>query len=575
MTYKLIQPFTIHGRKNPDTIVTIKDVTLNKILKHKKYSIISGTGGAGKSMMVRHLLLDAIKNYDELCIVPILISLKDYDSKYNLLSFIYEKFSFLGANCDESEFEKLLLSGNFLLLLDGLDEIKIEYREDFENKLESFTDKFHDNVFIISSRPDHISKFSSFPKFSVLDISAFSKEQSIELIKKLNFRTDDPDIKIKFINALEETLYITHREFVRNPLLLTIMLMTYEQFADIPKKMHIFYAEAFTTLAQRHDASKGAFKRSLKSGLNTHQFAEYFSEFCAKTYINEQYELTEHEFCEVFKKFKRNDICNIDPSDFLYDLNTNMCLMYEESRRYHFTHRSFQEYFCALHFSKLKDKELETVGKFFEDSRNSINRHYGDKTFNMLYDMIQLKVEEYIFFPYLDTLLKKCNSENGYKTFLTTIYPNIYYESGDTNEFSINSPNSYLYNFIIREKHLKEKINDSIFPFEEDFVVDNYGYTETVKIQNGNEVIESELVNISTLSRDYLDEFDYPEIVGSSLCIDVDEVLSNTEEFYTEFYDILTDDSFPLKKEYNSIIQYYEKLKEEISDKKESIHDLI
>jgi hypothetical protein len=46
------------------------------------------------------------------------------------------------------------------------------------------------------------------------------------------------------------------------------MLLTFEQFAEVPLKMHVFYREAFEVLAKRHDASKGAYKRALKTGLS-------------------------------------------------------------------------------------------------------------------------------------------------------------------------------------------------------------------------------------------------------------------------------------------------------------------
>ena len=89
--------------------------------------------------------------------------------------------------------------------------------------------------------------------------------------------------------------------------------------------------------------------------------------------------------------------------------------MYFESGKYHFTHRSFQEYFCTLYFSKQKDKHLESIADFFEHRRS---RMYGDKTFNMLYDMISDKVEEYMFLPYLTKLYEHCDNEDGYWTFL-------------------------------------------------------------------------------------------------------------------------------------------------------------
>ena len=96
--------------------------------------------------------------------------------------------------------------------------------------------------------------------------------------------------------------------------------------------------------------------------------------------------------------------------------------MFYENGKYHFTHRSFQEYFCALYFSKQKDKNLKRIGDFFE---NKNRRHYSDQTFNMLYDMIPEKIEEYIFSPFLQSLFEMCDAENGYWTFLEKLYPMI------------------------------------------------------------------------------------------------------------------------------------------------------
>ena len=84
----------------------------------------------------------------------------------------------------------------------------------------------------------------------------------MQLIDRLEFRPDEPAIKKKFLSVLERMLFRTHRSFTENPLLLTIMLLTFEQYAEVPVKMHVFYREAFEVLAKRHDASKGVFKRA-------------------------------------------------------------------------------------------------------------------------------------------------------------------------------------------------------------------------------------------------------------------------------------------------------------------------
>lgn len=125
--------------------------------------------------------------------------------------------------------------------------------------------------------------------------------------------------------------------------------------------MHIFYREAFLALSQKHDASKGAYKRILKKGLSTDRFADYFAELCSRSYHDEKFELNETEFAKYYEELKerekeQNKITTIE--DFSYDLSTNICLMYFEGGKYHFTHRSFQEYFCALYFQSKKIKIL-------------------------------------------------------------------------------------------------------------------------------------------------------------------------------------------------------------------------
>ena len=183
--------------------------------------------------------MNAIDRYEDYGQIPIFIPLKDYDDSYaSLLDYVYEKFENLGGCDDMDDFTELLSDGSCLLLFDGFDEIKSDYRKKFEQELDSFADKYSDDMFVISSRPT--GSFVSLHRFTVLDLCPFTKEQAVKLIENLDFRTDEPSIKEKFKTVLENTLFITHREFTQKPLLLTIMLMTYKQFVEMPSKMHIF-----------------------------------------------------------------------------------------------------------------------------------------------------------------------------------------------------------------------------------------------------------------------------------------------------------------------------------------------
>ena len=526
----------------------IEDATIDKLSSFSRFIILTGTGGLGKSMMMRHLLLDSFNKYEESGEIPIFIPLKDFDdSVTNLFDYIYMKLSSIDESISKDSFETLLKEGKCQLLFDGLDEVSSNYANIFEFELEIFTDKFPGNMYVISSRP--YQSFVSYSRFTVLKLEPFSREQAIELIEKLEFRVDEPVIKEKFLNELKTKLYWSHREFTQNPL-----------------KMHIFYREAYSALSIKHDASKGAYRRVLKSGMNAERFADYFAELCSRSYYDEKFELNKLEFDKYYENLnerRKVDDFNTSPEDFLYDLCSNMCLMYSESGKYHFTHRSFQEYFCALYFSKQKDKTLKIIGDFFENRRSM----HGDKTFSMLYDMIPEKVEEYIFIPYLEELFKKCDSEKGYWTFLEIMYPSIRYEKGDTDEWISNTPNSYIFNFIVNEKISTNGTDDfSTLPHNDSLVDVEYAYVED---EEDGEV----LVNVEDISYEYKWEYGDPDIVGWIFEMEIDDILEN-EEGYEEMLEALNEDNFKLKVEYVKTREYFSSLKDRLKPRGDSLFDM-
>lgn len=546
-------------------IAKIGNVTVKSLTESSRFVILAGTGGLGKSMMMRHLLLNSIENYPELLITPVFIPLKDFDETVdNLFDYIFSKITTLCGGITENQFDDVLVKGKCLLLFDGLDEIGSTYANRFERELETFTDKYPSNCFVISSRPHQ--NFASYSRFTVLQLRPFSKQQALMLIDNLEFRPDEPIIKEKFRTALNESLYSSHYTFIQNPLLLTIMLLTFEQYAEVPSKMHLFYREAFAALSVKHDASKGAYKRTLKTGLSADKFADYFAELCFRSYHDEKFEMTEAEFAQYYNVLKERDKANdrsTTASEYLYDLCSNMCLMYFESGKYHFTHRSFQEYFCALYFSKQKDRNLDSIGGFFENRRS---RMYGDKTFNMLYDMIPDKVEEYILLPYLTRLFERCDKEEGYWTFLETVYPSIRYEKGETDDFITNNPQSYIYNFIKQFNwHGIADCND--FPHYDSFVAAEY-----VRVTDEDET--DKLVNKDDVSWEYEREHGSPDTVGWVYEFEVESVRKDPTE-YTELLICLNDENFRLKMEYYEMREYFQELRDKQTPSGDSLVDIL
>ena len=555
----------VHGRFGTSYKSSIiGSVTVKNLSKQSRFIILAGTGGLGKSMMMRHLLLNSIDNYDELHMIPVFIPLKDFDEKFDtLFDYAHSKITGLCSEITEQQFEDALNKGKCLLLFDGLDEIGSSSAKRFELDLEKFTDMFPNNFFVISSRP--YQSFVSYSRFTVLQLKPFSKKQALMLVDNLEFRTDEPIIKEKFRTELEDNLHRTHRAFIENPLLLTIMLLTFEQYAEVPSKMHVFYREAFGALAVKHDASKGAYKRTLKTGLSADRFADYFAEICSRSYHDEKFELTEEEFAKyyyVLKEREKSDDNITTASDYLYDLCSNMCLMYFESGKYHFTHRSFQEYFCALYFSKQKDKTLESIGNFFENRRS---RMFGDKTFNMLYDMIPDKVEEYIFLPFLTKLYEECDQEEGYWTFLEKMYPILRYENGETDEYVSNSSDSYLFDFI-KQSNSIWSVSCYDFPHYDSLVTNEYVYVI-------DEDESETLVNAEDVDLDYKYEYGTPDVVGWLYEFKVEDVRENPSE-YSDLIKCLDDDEFDAMKCYVQMREFLNELQSKQKPTGDSLFDM-
>lgn len=538
-------------------------------VEHYGNLIIRGTGGIGKSMMMRHLFLHFAEQFTDGSILPVLVPLKNFTNQVvNLETFIFNAAYEFDHDMTFEQFETVLKAGKCLVLLDGLDEIPSNARHHFDNILVSFIKAYKRNHIVVSSRPT--SNFVQFGHFLVFDVEPFSKEKALELIDKLDYH--DPESKAKFRDDLDKKLYRSHQQFASNPLLLTIMLMTYTSYGEVPAKRHVFYAKAYETMARLHDASKGAYVRPMHTGLTPEDFAVYFAEFCARTYRAEVLEFDERIFNNYMEKVIQHQHRKIDakPRDFLLDLTDNLCIMYKEGEKYYFIHRSFQEYFSAVFFSNQMDDQLERIGVFFENQRH---RQFGDRTFDMMYDMIPNRIDRYIFLPFLKNLWEQCDAKDGYWTFLYEMYSRIYAQEGNPGDLYENAPESYLYNFIVNET--LHRHNGELYNVKWPDDIDYCSRKEWVSIEkgefmrDGKRYVRNEIVELDEVDVEYIDEHGEPEIEGVSWEIDVSEIRRRSD-FFAQLIAFMEDDSFPLKKEYNEMRQFTEWLDKTINEKPSS-----
>lgn len=567
---------------------SIQNATLDDISVISKHVIIKGTGGAGKSMLITHIFLTAARQINN-DIIPILVSLKDYcEENKGILDFVYKSIVPFDRAIKKEHLVDCLNSNSVALLCDGLDEIRTSLRSVFEQELDSFMKSYGGNRIIITSRP--ISSFVSFRFFTVLNIEPLSKKQSIEVVKRLEFW--DKSSKERFIKDLDYNLYNSHCEFASNPLLLTIMLMTYSYFGEIPDKRHVFYSKAYETMSRLHDATKGGFVRPLHTNISPEIFAKYFAEFCARTFRDEKFsfdfELFSRYMGKVIESRGKIEKPNVDctPYNFALDLTDNLCLMYKEGFQYYFMHRSFQEYFMALNFSYADDSKLRKLVPFYEKREKYSS---SDLSFGMLYDLIPERVEKYIFLPFLEKTISEFNknSKGAYWAFLESMYSIIYAHIGEVGDGNVNEPSSFLYRKIIEKKNIKCELDvdyqwpDELKSFDGmDWVYAYSDYASSSSFAKNLEINEGyvpeepncdmELVMEDELPSEYSDYFGYPSTEGTSYELEVDELYE-----FKELVNFMNKDEFPLKKEFNNLMKYYEELKRwiHVQDESDSLFD--
>ena len=374
----------------------IKPTTTKILTDLSKFLIIEGSGGIGKSTLMKHLFLSELKLKDY---IPIFTELKDFNEEghLDLEKLLLKKLNQFHNTFQEEYLDYALQSGCFLFLLDGYDELYSENQKEFFKKLNDFCDKYPENHYILSSRPYSESEFIEFQRFTVLKAVPFNKEQAISLITKIEY--PDEELKNKFIRDLESGLYDRHESFASNPLLLNIMLSTYNDYAEIPQKLHLFYYQAFDTMFSKHDATK-SYRRKMLSDLSSDTFKECFAIFCFLTYQKAKTEFTFPEIEEIFKKFppRIKNVLNI--GDFIDDLGNALCVLYREGNRYKFTHRSFQEYFVAYFLNIQTDSKMRDYSFLLIESGKFSTS--ADSVFPMLEDMSTQRFNNNILIPLLN-----------------------------------------------------------------------------------------------------------------------------------------------------------------------------
>ena len=326
----------------------IDTTTVDPLLQISKNILILGSGGVGKSMLTRYLFLDTAE-YEGY--VPVLVELRrigtQVSGQLSILDLIYTCLQDFDAELPRDQFEYSLQLGKYLFLLDGFDEVRSSLAKETAEAIQAFSAKYPNNAFIVTSRPR--TETSPMETFTIVKSMPLSKEQAVDLASRI---WEEDEKTREFCDQLKGELYKKHKDFAENPLLLTMMFLTFMRNSSIPEHLSDFYKKAYEALYSAHDnQDKGYYRRDFAcKTLDENEFKRILAHFCFQSYFKESYEFSEDEILKYLQaslsKLQFNDVL---VTDYLTDLRNIVCMIVKDGDTYRFSHRSFQAYFAAYY----------------------------------------------------------------------------------------------------------------------------------------------------------------------------------------------------------------------------------
>ena len=388
---------------------------IRQIFKAKHHdnlkTILVGSGGCGKSLMLQSLFLKAADAYATTGILPIFVELRQYKNSDALLDFIVNTVKSKDSKFTTEVAHSLLLSGRCQLLLDGFDEIDPSDIDGFLTKIEEFSDVYGKVQIVITSRNNEY--LTGLHGYTRLYVWPFDEKQSIRLIDKILGYQNKMSEKAAVLDYINNGFLKKDGVFVSHPLLLTFVTMNYPLYKKFNENPLLFYKVTYEALLSGHDDNKKPYDRVFMSVDNAEQFSEVFSQFCAYTYRDGMLQLDTTDFDRYFsmltaqQNFPNPHKMNV--KNFKHDVCSTACIMYEKAYDLYYIDPGFQEFLFADYYAHAEKDEVQELQLALQNI--SYNKLMRFDALNMLHNFAEQKFKFYVLKPFLDSIFKGTDEE--------------------------------------------------------------------------------------------------------------------------------------------------------------------
>ena len=358
---------------------TIWEFIDNSHLQNREL-VILGAPGSGKTTLLKHitLMLANKRAHKEKSLpnrLPFLLFLRDHaktiaeNPKVRLSELVYSTLERMPDKTPEGWFEKHILAGRCLIMLDGLDEIgDTQMRRQtvawVQEQIDALGSK--GNRFIVTSRP---YGYRSNPLNGViqLEVQSFNRQQIEQFVRSwyltneiMSQQKDDFGVKMAADEGADDLLRRIQNapdiaELAVNPLLLTMIATVHRFRSSLPGRRVELYAEMCEVFLGKRDQSKG-------ENINELTPAQKQNVLQPLAYTMMQAKVREigaSQAAQIIDEPLRLVTTDMTPAAFLTMIyNRSGILIERENDEYAFSHKTFQEYLTATY---LKQHQLEAV----------------------------------------------------------------------------------------------------------------------------------------------------------------------------------------------------------------------
>lgn len=331
------------------TVPIVQRVPGFEVFAHQQRVIIYGKPGAGKTTFLKHCAIKCAVGGFRPKLVPVFVTLKhfaEYEGSPALPAYIQRQWN------GNANTETILREGRALILLDGLDEVRDHDFSRVRKAVEEVATAFPFCSIAITCRI--AAREYTFPDFEEVEMADFGVEQ-IWKFARLWFAVQGEEERGKaFIQKLEDNAPIF--ELASSPLLLTLLLLVYQDRNDFYGTRAELYREGLDVLLRKWDG-KRAIERDRPYGLTVSILEILLEEIAYRRFLADDYFFEQEDLeRQIAAFFAERDLLKdgdeLVPENVLNSIESHLGLLVQRAVHvYSFSHLTFQEYLTARRLS--------------------------------------------------------------------------------------------------------------------------------------------------------------------------------------------------------------------------------